>query len=89
MLFRSEIEVVDGTARLLDGTLSGTTHPLLEGAKNLVKWGLCGVDEAIKLATDVPRQALGLPGLASGQPANLIRWQADGTSLRWQRLLEV
>ena len=86
---RREIEVVDGTARLLDGTLSGTTHPLLEGAKNLVKWGLCGVDEAIKLATDVPRQALGLSGLAPGQPANLIRWQSDGTSLRWQRLLEV
>ncbi|MEO0395781.1 MAG: N-acetylglucosamine-6-phosphate deacetylase [Cyanobacteria bacterium P01_A01_bin.137] len=84
-----EIEVVNGTARLLDGTLSGTTQPLLEGAKNLVKWGLCGVDEAIKLATDVPRQALGLPRLAPGQPANLIRWHADGTSLNWQRILEV
>ncbi|MEA5465500.1 N-acetylglucosamine-6-phosphate deacetylase [Leptothoe sp. PORK10 BA2] len=81
-----EIEVVKGTARLQDGTLSGTTFPLLEGAKNLVNWGLCTVDEAIMLATDVPRQAVGLPRLALGQTANLVRWHVQGSSLSWQRL---
>ena len=83
-----QIEVVDGTARLLDGTLSGTTQPLLNGAKNLVKWGLCSVDEAIALVTDRPRQAIGLPGLAPRQPAHLLRWHSDGKTLTWQRILE-
>lgn len=83
-----EIEVVGGTARLPDGTLSGTTRPLLDGAKNLVKWGLCSVDEAIGLATERPRQALGLPRLAPRQTAHLLRWYYDGTTLNWQRILE-
>ena len=34
-----EITVTKGTARLADGTLSGTTLPLLVGVENLVKWG--------------------------------------------------
>ncbi len=34
-----QIEVKDGTARLGDGTLSGTTLPLLVGVENLVRWG--------------------------------------------------
>lgn len=85
---RREIEVINGTARLSDGTLSGTTRPLLEGAVNLVKWGLCSVDEAISLATDKPRQALDLPGLMPGQRAHLLRWQQQGADLSWQRIVE-
>jgi N-acetylglucosamine-6-phosphate deacetylase len=37
-----EITVTQGTARLADGTLSGTTLPLLVGVQNLVKWGCDG-----------------------------------------------
>ncbi len=69
-----EIEVVNGTARLADGTLSGTTLPLIEGAKNLVAWGLCSVEEAIALVTHLPRSALGLAAIAPGNPAHLLRW---------------
>ncbi|MEM8613403.1 MAG: N-acetylglucosamine-6-phosphate deacetylase [Cyanobacteria bacterium P01_H01_bin.105] len=83
-----EIEVVDGTARLPDGTLSGTTHPLLNGAINLVKWGLCSVDEAINLTTETPRQAMGLPGLDARQTPHLLRWHYDGADLSWQRILD-
>lgn len=83
-----EIEVIAGTARLPDGTLSGTTHPLLQGVKNLVKWGLCNVEEAIILATDRPRQAVGISRLALRQTANLLRWHYDGNQLSWERLLE-
>ncbi|MGD1857583.1 MAG: N-acetylglucosamine-6-phosphate deacetylase [Leptolyngbyaceae cyanobacterium] len=83
-----EIEVTAGTARLLDGTLSGTTRPLLDGVKNLVKWGLCSIDEAIMLATERPRQAIGLPSLAPRQTAHLLRWHCAGTNLSWQRILE-
>ncbi len=72
-----EIEVTDGTARLLDGTLAGTARGLLSGVENLVAWGLCSPEEAIALATDAPRQALGLPALKPGQRASLLRWSYD------------
>ncbi len=83
-----EIEVMNGTARLPNGTLAGTTLSLLQGVQNLVNWGLCDAAEAIFLATGRPRQALGLPGLAPRQTAHLLRWHTDGTALTWQRILE-
>jgi N-acetylglucosamine-6-phosphate deacetylase len=92
-----QIEVKYGTAWLADGTLSGTTLPLLVGVENLVKWGLCGVEnacafgvgEAIALATESPRKAIGLPGMVVGQSAQLLRWHLDkGTNkFTWQRLI--
>jgi N-acetylglucosamine-6-phosphate deacetylase len=69
-----EIEVIEGTARLPDGTLSGTTRSLLVGVQNLVKWEICDVGQAIALATTAPRHALNLPDDYVGQPANLLRW---------------
>ncbi|MEH2173129.1 N-acetylglucosamine-6-phosphate deacetylase [Nostoc sp.] len=84
-----QIEVKNGTARLADGTLSGTTLPLLVGVQNLVKWGICDVETAILLATTAPRQAIGLPGIVKSQAANLLRWYWDEETkeLTWQRLL--
>lgn len=76
-----EIEVVQGTARLLNGTLSGTTRPLLDGVKNLVNWRLCDLETAIALATLAPRRAIGLTDSYIGQPAHLLRWQ-DTTGSR-------
>jgi N-acetylglucosamine-6-phosphate deacetylase len=80
-----QIQVTDGTARLLDGTLSGTTLPLLQGVTNLVRWGVCDVDTAILLATEAPRKAIGLPGFSVGQKATLLRWR-EGKELTWQRI---
>ncbi|MBG1268038.1 N-acetylglucosamine-6-phosphate deacetylase [Nostoc sp. WHI] len=84
-----QIEVKNGTARLADGTLSGTTLPLLVGVQNLVKWGICNVESAIALVTDAPRKAIALPGIVKSQAANLLRWHWDETTkqLSWQRLL--
>ncbi|AVH69390.1 N-acetylglucosamine-6-phosphate deacetylase [Nostoc sp. 'Lobaria pulmonaria (5183) cyanobiont'] len=84
-----QIGVQNGTARLADGTLSGTTLPLLVGVQNLVKWGICDVETAILLATDAPRQGIGLPGIAKSHSANLLRWHWDEATkeLAWQRLL--
>ncbi|MEH2393752.1 MAG: N-acetylglucosamine-6-phosphate deacetylase [Nostoc sp.] len=84
-----QIEVKNGTAQLADGTLSGTTLPLLVGVQNLMKWGICDVESAIALATNAPRQAIGLPGIAKSQPANLLRWHWDETTkeLTWQRAI--
>lgn len=82
-----QIEVVNGTARLADGTLSGTTLPLIEGALNLVEWGLCGAEDAIALVTSAPRNAIGLTDSMLGNSAQLLRWhQADTGVLTWQRL---
>ncbi len=85
-----QIEVKNGTARLDDGTLSGTTLPLLVGVQNLVKWGICEVETAIALATDAPRQAIGLSAISPKQAANLLRWHWDEPTrqLTWQRLLQ-
>jgi N-acetylglucosamine-6-phosphate deacetylase len=82
-----EIEVIDGTARLADGTLSGTTRSLLVGVQNLVKWEICDPGTAISLATIAPRQALiqpddrgeNLSDYYLGQVANLLRWKTDLT----------
>jgi N-acetylglucosamine-6-phosphate deacetylase len=77
-----EIEVIDGTARLADGTLSGTTRSLFVGAQNLVKWGICNPGTALALATTAPRQALMFGKLDRnylGQIANLLRWKPDLT----------
>ncbi|NEP58352.1 MAG: N-acetylglucosamine-6-phosphate deacetylase [Symploca sp. SIO2G7] len=83
-----QIEVKHGTARLPDGTLSGTTLPLLVGVENLVQWGICEVESAIALATEAPRQAIGLSGIGTGKPARLLRWRWDkGTGeITWERL---
>lgn len=82
-----QIEVIDGTARLPDGTLSGTTRSLLVGVQNLVKWGVCDIGDAIALATSAPRQAIGQSSSYIGQSANLLRWHYHlDRELNWQRL---
>lgn len=82
------IEVKNGTARLPDGTLSGTTLPLFAGVQNLYQWGICTIENAIALVTDAPRKAINLPGLGINSPAHLIRWHEDkeNKQLHWQRL---
>jgi N-acetylglucosamine-6-phosphate deacetylase len=86
---RRQIVVKNGTARLLDGTLAGTTLPLLVGVQNLVNWGTCEVGSAISLATEAPRQAIGLSRLDLGKPAaQLLHWHLDASTkeLTWRRL---
>jgi N-acetylglucosamine-6-phosphate deacetylase len=85
-----QIEVKQGTARLFDGTLSGTTLPVLAGVQNLVKWEICDADKAIALATVAPRSAIGLPTIISDVPATqLLRWHLKESTkeLSWQRML--
>lgn len=84
-----QIEVINGTARLQDGTLTGTTLPLLIGVQNLVKWQVCDIETAIDLATNAPRKAINLPTFSPNQPAHLLRWNYDpvGKELSWQRLI--
>ncbi len=80
------IAVREGTARLADGTLSGTTLSLLEGARNLVRWGICSAEQAIARATVSPRQAIGLPEPPNYAPdcAPRLQWQLQEGDLTWQ-----
>ena len=82
-----KITVTNGTARLADGTLSGTTLPLLVGVENIVEWG-CDRGKAIAMATESPRKAIGRSGIGRGQRANLLRWSWHEATNRlvWQRL---
>ncbi len=88
-----EIEVKQGTARLLDGTLAGTTLPLLTGVQNLVQWGICSIEQAITLATHAPRRAIGLPDYRGQRATQLLHWSVqphstlDQPDLVWKRLL--
>ena len=83
-----QIDVKNGTAKLLNGTLAGTTLPLLVGVENLVQWKICPVEQAISMATESPRKALNLPGISPNQPANLLRWRwhKQQSKLTWQRM---
>ncbi|BAZ27433.1 N-acetyl-glucosamine-6-phosphate deacetylase [Kalymmatonema gypsitolerans NIES-4073] len=85
-----QIEVKNGTARLPDRTLSGTTLPLLVGVQNLVKWGICDVERAIALSTIAPRKAIAASAILSGAATSqLLRWHLDEYTqeLSWRRLL--
>jgi N-acetylglucosamine-6-phosphate deacetylase len=55
-----QITIKNGTARLPDGTLSGTTLPLINAVNNLVQWDICGAAQAIELAINMPRYAMNL-----------------------------
>ncbi|MBD2177041.1 N-acetylglucosamine-6-phosphate deacetylase [Pseudanabaena sp. FACHB-1998] len=55
-----QITIKNGTARLPDGTLSGTTLPLIHAVNNLVQWNVCPASEAIELVINMPRHAMNL-----------------------------
>jgi len=80
-----QIEVTNGTAKLLDGTLAGTTRSLFAGVQNLVDWKICDLGTAIALATTAPRAAIGLPDSLLHQPAQFIRWQQKNSTISMQR----
>ncbi len=83
-----KITVKNGTASLSNGTLAGTTRPLLNAVQNLIKWGICRPEKAIALATENPRKAINLPGITIGQKATLLRWnyQSETNTLNWSRV---
>ena len=81
-----EITVTDGTAKLPDGTLSGTTLPLFAGSDNLVGWHTCDIDRALALATIAPRQAIGLSTDYINLPFDhLLRWHYNNITKKLDR----
>lgn len=81
------ITVTNGTARLPDGTLSGTTVPLLDTVNNLLKWQVCSPERAIELAIATPRQAIKMP--LAHTPSRLA-WHQDQTGrIFWQPATDI
>ncbi|MBQ8892792.1 MAG: N-acetylglucosamine-6-phosphate deacetylase [Clostridia bacterium] len=54
------VEVKDRQARLLDGTLAGSTLKLNEGVRNMAQY--IGLPAAVKMATENPARLLGVEG---------------------------
>ena len=82
--------VENGSCRLEDGTLAGTTLPLLEGAIRLAGWGV-PAEQAIAAATLQPRRVLGdrrpLETLLLGRPlASCLRWRPAEDGLAWHQI---
>ena len=75
------ITVTNGTARLPDGTLSGTTVPLLDTVNNLVKWQVCQPKQAIDFTIASPRLAINLNDTT---PQRLAWYQTESGQLIWQ-----
>ena len=84
------IAVSEGTCRLEDGTLAGTTLTLLDGVVRLTSWTGAAA-AAIRSATVLPRQVLGdqrslAQQLLGVEFQQTLRWhQSLGAPLAWQR----
>ncbi|NEW66889.1 N-acetylglucosamine-6-phosphate deacetylase [Carnobacteriaceae bacterium zg-84] len=72
-----DVIVKDGTARLVDsGSLAGSILELITGVQNVVRWGIATPHEALKMASLVPAQSVGIDNvcgrLDEGYPADFI-----------------
>ena len=74
----------EGSCRLEDGTLAGSTFPLLEGCRKLAQWGL-KPSASIWAATMAPRVVLEsntsiVKNLNGKNLKNLLRWTEKNNS---------
>ncbi len=77
-----EIFMKDGTARLSDGTIAGSTLELWQGVKNYMTFTGASLPEAVACATENPARLLGLPGIGkieNGYKADFLRISDDLT----------
>ena len=76
------VTVVNGEARLADGTLAGSVLTMRQALHNLIhRFGITPFD-AVRMCTSTPARSIGetLPGhLIPGSPAPLTRWSAAWT----------
>jgi N-acetylglucosamine-6-phosphate deacetylase len=71
-----EIFMKDGTARLIDGTIAGSTLELWQGVKNYMSFTDATLPEAVATATENPASLLGLKNvgkLENGYKADFLR----------------
>lgn len=68
--------VKDGAARLHSGNLAGSVLTLIDAVKNVVDWGIVSLDQAVRMASQVPAASIGLSdqvgAIEPGRPADFI-----------------
>ena len=52
--------VKDGAARLISGNLAGSVLDLMTAVKNVVNWGIAPLEIAVRMATQVPAESIGV-----------------------------
>lgn len=63
----------DGTVRQTGAAhLAGSSLTMDQSVRNLVRWGLCAFDEAIRLSGEHPRAALAACGIAISDPGEVV-----------------
>ena len=71
-----EARLSKGRVTLPDGTIAGSAATMDTVVRNVVKWGLTPLCEAVRMASEVPARVLGLEGrkgrIATGCDADLI-----------------
>ncbi len=75
-----EIFMKDGTARLSDDTIAGSTLELWQGVKNYMSFTGASLPEAVACATENPANLLGLSGIGkieNGYKADFLRISDD------------
>lgn len=75
-LYRHDVHVRDGAARLEDGTLAGSVLTMIGAVQNMVELAGVPLEEVLPLATEVPAHIIGVSDrkgkLASGYDADLL-----------------
>ncbi len=79
------VRLEDGAVRLEDGTLAGSALTMDRAVRNAQEFMRCGLEEAVRMATRTPAQALGLENkgrIAPGADADLVVLDAEGEVLQ-------
>jgi len=75
-LFRHDVRVSEGAARLEDGTLAGSVLTMIGAVQNMVELAGVPLEEVLPLATEVPAHIIGVSDrkgkLAAGYDADLL-----------------
>ena len=87
------IEIRDGSPRLPDGTLAGSSTPLAECVRRVVNHAGVPLDQALRAATSAPADAIGLANagrLAVGQLGDFVALDDSLCVVRtWSRLVSL
>lgn len=76
------VEVKDGQARLMNGTLAGSVLTLRRALENLIHRFGIEPETAVRMCTQTPAQSIGEPlagRIVPGAPQPLTRWRRDWT----------
>lgn len=77
MLGEFEVSIKDGAARLKsDGSLAGSVLEMITAVKNVIEWGIATPEEAIRMASIVPAESVGIADrcgqIKEGHPADFL-----------------